>query len=59
MKRILIAGGCDFDDGNPLYDALDRIIMEHPNAELVSGGARGADTLAEEYAKSHEISIKS
>ena len=51
--KIAIVGSRTFED----YDAMCSVIeeklatMEHPTIEdVVSGGARGADSLAERYA---------
>lgn len=59
--RIIVAGGRDFDDYillcNSLTEYLDRL---HPKEQItiVSGGARGADTLGEEFAKRHGFNLK-
>ena len=47
--RVVIAGGREFGD----YELLREICDEHilPDSEIVSGGARGTDTLGERYAK--------
>jgi hypothetical protein len=46
--RVVIAGGREFND----YELLREICDEHifPDSEIVSGGARGTDTLGERYA---------
>lgn len=44
--RICVTGGRDFADREMLYRALDAL---HPD-ELAHGAAKGADTLAEEWA---------
>jgi len=46
MKRIAVIGSRTFTD----YDLLKKALDEHPPFILVSGGAKGADTLAEQYA---------
>ncbi len=53
--RVAIVGGRDFDDyvllrnyGNILTEKLPR-----PHIVIVSGGAKGADTLAEQFAREH------
>jgi len=47
--RVVIAGGREFNN----YELLREICDEHitPDSEIVSGGARGTDTLGERYAK--------
>lgn len=58
MMRIVIAGSHGFEDYALLEQTLDRIIDEQTNAiELVSGHAKGADLLAERYAKENELPI--
>lgn len=55
--RIIIAGGRDFSDYNKLKDHVDKCInealTEHRGSEIiiVSGKAKGADSLGERYAK--------
>jgi hypothetical protein len=66
MIRIIIAGGRHFDDYEFLRDKVsDFILMELPkeywkpeNIEIVSGGAKGADSLGERYAKDTGCNIK-
>jgi hypothetical protein len=48
---VIIAGGRDFNDSELLTKACDSVFDECDFMEIVSGGARGADSLAEEYAK--------
>lgn len=55
VKRVIVAGGRDFDDYPLLAAALDRLLERLPEAELVSGHARGADRLGERYAGEHGL----
>lgn len=48
--KIIVCGGRDYSDKVFLFDALDHILEKHPDFFLVSGNARGADTLAIEWA---------
>lgn len=59
-KRIVIAGGRDFNDYSMLETFCDQILNfnEAKKLEIVSGMAPGADTLAERYAKSRKYSFK-
>lgn len=57
-KRIIICGGLSFHDNDLLGTYVDDIIQQFPNCEIISGHARGADTLGEEYAKQHNIPLK-
>ena len=52
--KIAVVGSRDFDD----YEFLKKILNYHPCTQIISGGARGADTLAKQYAIEHGIPIK-
>jgi hypothetical protein len=49
--RVLVCGGRQFGDRDMLRAALDRLSKDRGFSLVISGGARGADTLAEEWAK--------
>jgi hypothetical protein len=53
MKRVLVCGGRDFSDVALLRDALTPLLGGEPDGKLfiIAGGARGADTLAIEWAR--------
>lgn len=55
MNKVIIAGGRDFND----YDMLKfRIGILGINIdEIVSGGAKGADSLGEQFAKEKSIKV--
>ena len=55
--RIIIAGGRDFDKYNLLKTETDKIIKNIVNPVIVSGGAKGADTLGERYAAENQIEL--
>lgn len=55
---ILVVGSRTFDDYDMLKKTLDRLLNSVENIEIVSGGARGADSLAERYAKEKGFSLK-
>lgn len=55
MKRIIVCGGRDFDDPGRVRRVLQKVWAKHPDATLVEGGARGADTLAREWAVANHI----
>jgi len=57
MRRILVCGGVTFADEELLTETLDRVIADE-KVMIVSGGAKGADALAEKYAKDRNIKIK-
>lgn len=50
--KIAVVGSRTFQDYNRLELALDKLILMFPGKEIVivSGGATGADSLAEQYA---------
>ena len=54
----LIAGSRTFDDYNLLKDKMDNFLQNKDNILIISGGARGADSLAERYAKEKNYSLK-
>jgi len=56
MSKTIIAGGRDFDDYEFLKKNIEELDIEIN--EIVSGKAKGADTLGERYATEKEISIK-
>lgn len=52
--RVIIAGGRDFEDYEYLKDRADAMLInkaKQHKIEIVSGMAKGADTLAVKYAK--------
>jgi len=53
--RVLVCGGRDFQNAAWLNRTLDSIHAETPVSELMQGGAKGADTLARDWAASKGI----
>lgn len=51
--KVIIAGSRSFDDYETLKERCNYYLQGFGDIEIVSGGARGADTLAERYAKEH------
>lgn len=49
MKHLLIAGSRTFEDRELLYRVADEVLAGE-RAVIVEGGARGADSLAKDYA---------
>lgn len=49
--RVLVCGGRDFSKKNLLYNTLDQYNI----TELCHGGARGADSLADQWAQDNNI----
>jgi len=58
MIKIIIAGTRTFNDYNLLKDKLDRAKAHFGAFEIVSGGAKGADSLGERYAHENNLPIK-
>ena len=48
--RVLVCGGRNFEDRQALNATLDRLHQERGFFMVIAGGARGADTLGEEWA---------
>lgn len=57
--RIIIAGGREFNDPDYMAECMDGVLRIHggDKLEVVSGGARGADALGEEWANSKMIPV--
>lgn len=59
MKRILVCGGRKYADLHALFKVLDQLL--HQGAEgaacVITGGAPGADSLAERWAKHRGIPL--
>lgn len=54
----LVAGSRSFDDYELLSQTLDNLLSNQPKVAIVSGGAKGADSLAERYAREHNLPLK-
>ena len=54
--KICIAGGRDFDDYDVLSKVVDQVISElQAPITIISGKAKGADSLGEKYAIEHGL----
>jgi hypothetical protein len=49
--RVLVCGGRDFDDVGLMISALDRLHTEKSFTVVIHGNARGADTMADAWAR--------
>lgn len=62
MTRVIIAGSRNFNDYDKMLKVLDEIGIHLINTidkiEIVSGHARGADSLGERFAKSYGYPLK-
>ena len=56
LVKVIIAGGREFADYAKLKKAIAQ--SQFDITEVVSGGARGADTLGERWAKENSVPIK-
>lgn len=54
-QSIIIAGSRDFSSQTLMDSKMDRIISLMDNPVIISGGARGADTMGEDYAKNRGL----
>lgn len=56
--RLIVAGSRGFSDYQLLSCRLDYFLQNQTDVEIVSGTARGADQLGEQYAKERGYPIK-
>ena len=49
--KVAVVGSRGFDD----YPLLKETLSNHQITRIISGGARGADSLAEQFAREHNI----
>lgn len=56
--RVLICGGREYVDRAELYAELDRLHAEYVFTTVIAGGARGADTLAVEWAQARGLATQ-
>lgn len=60
IKKLIVAGGRDFNDEDAVVSAINiyieaGVIADEPDLEIVSGMAKGADTIAYEIAKENGL----
>ena len=58
MIRICVCGGRDYNDRERLYHVLDTAKAIMPNLILVHGDAKGADSLADEWAQNRKVTVE-
>lgn len=56
--KVIIAGGREFLDYKTLCEKCDNILKNQSDIEIVSGKAKGADSLGEKYAKERGYPVK-
>jgi hypothetical protein len=54
-QRVLVCGGRDYDDRRSLDMVLNAAHSANPIVCLIHGAARGADTLAADWALAHDV----
>jgi hypothetical protein len=52
--KVAVIGSRNFED----YDLMENELKKHDITKIISGGARGADTMAEFYANCFDIEFK-
>lgn len=57
MVNIIVAGSRDFNDYSLLEKCLLEYIQDPQNTTIISGTAKGADRLGEEFALNHNIRL--
>lgn len=50
VRSVLVCGGRTYDDRTQLFDYLDNLDNDSKITLIIQGGARGADTLARQWA---------
>jgi hypothetical protein len=56
--RVLVCGGRDFADRQLAIDTLDSLDAERGIGRIIHGAARGADTLADEWAAARGVPVE-
>lgn len=49
--KVIVCGGRDYQDRDAVFAALDKAHAKRPFEMVIHGGARGADTLAGQWAE--------
>ena len=57
MFKVIIAGGRDFNDYQKLRSFCNKVLINKKDIEIISGKARGADSLGEKFAKENNYQI--
>jgi hypothetical protein len=55
QQRVLVCGGRDYDDRDQLFRILDAAHVANPIVCLIHGAARGADSLAADWALDRDV----
>jgi len=57
MYKVIIAGGREFDNYETLSSVCDEFLKDKKDVQIISGTARGADSLGEKYAIERRYSL--
>ena len=57
MKYIGVSGSREFTEKQQLFEQLDKLRKQYEFITIVSGGAKGADTFAKEYATLYNLNL--
>lgn len=55
--KVIIAGSRSFSDYRLLSDKCDKALLRHKEIQIVSGTAKGADSLGERYANDRNYNV--
>jgi hypothetical protein len=56
--RVIVAGSRGFDDYQTLSETCDFFLKKKKNVIIISGNAKGADKLGEQYAKERGLKLE-
>lgn len=58
MKRVLVSGSRNWSDAGTIHSALNEMRAVHGKITVVHGGARGADSIADDWARSNDVPVE-
>jgi YspA, cpYpsA-related SLOG family len=56
--RVLVCGGREYSDLPRVIGVLNPLLEQHPDLEIIEGGATGADTLARDWAYAKSVPVQ-
>jgi hypothetical protein len=57
MLKVIVAGGRDFQNYDLLSEKLNKLFSKRADVVIVSGMAKGVDSLAVKYAEEHKLRV--
>jgi hypothetical protein len=57
MLKVIVAGGRDFQNYNLLSEKLDKLFSKRADVVIISGMAKGVDSLAVKYAEDNKLRV--